>query len=383
MSDVMKHFEEKQDILLTWLRNLVEIESPSHDKPAVDRMGQGVAELMVRASGDVERIKREDHPDLILGHWNGRSSDHRILILCHMDTVWPIGTVAERPVRIEGNRFFGPGSFDMKAGIVIALTALGELAAIGRDPVASVDMLCNGDEEIGSPGSRELIESLAAESDLVLCMEPAIPGGAIKTARKGGGHYRLSVKGRAAHAGADHEKGLNAIEEMAHQILAVQQLTDYVRGTTVNVGTIEGGSRPNVVPEDCDISVDIRITSLDEADRMSKVMLGLRPHLPGARLEVVGGFGRPPMVRDELMVRTFNQVWHIASRHGLEVTEGLSGGGSDGSFAAALGVPTVDGMGADGDGGHAIHEHVLINSLPEKTVLTAAILSEWNFDARS
>jgi len=379
MSDVIKHFEEKRDTLLAWLQDLVEIESPSHDKFAVDRMGQRVAELMQQSNGNAERMKREGFADPVLGHWKGRSNDHRILILCHMDTVWPIGTLDERPVRIEDDRFSGPGSFDMKAGIVIALAALGQLAGIGRSPVASVTVLCNGDEEIGSPGSRALIEALSVESDLVLCMEPAIPGGAIKTARKGGGHFRLSVKGRAAHAGADHEKGLNAIEEMAHQILTLQRLTDYERGTTVNVGTIEGGSRSNVVPENCHISVDIRVTSQDEADRMSKIMSGLGPHLLGTELEVVGGFGRPPMVRDALMIRTFDQVRRIAGRHGLEVTEGLSGGGSDGSLAAALGVPTVDGMGADGDGGHAVHEHVLIKSLVEKAALTAAILSEWEF----
>lgn len=380
MSGVVKYFAQKQDALLDWLRDLVEIESPSHDKAAVDRMGSRVAELIDLAGGSVERAERTDVGDVVLGHWLGQSVEQRILMLCHMDTVWPLGTLGERPIRIEGERLFGPGSFDMKAGIVIALVALQGLSALDRSPVGSVTMLCNGDEEIGSGGSRELIESLARDSDLVLCMEPAIPGGAIKTARKGGGHYRLVAKGRAAHAGADHQKGLNAIEEMAHHILGLQQLTDYDLGTTVNVGTIQGGSRPNVVPEECSISVDIRITSLDEAGRMDKIIHDIQPHLPGAELEIVGGFGRPPMVRDALMVRTFEQVRRIAGRHGLTVTEGLSGGGSDGSFAAALGLPTVDGMGADGDGGHAVHEHVLIGSLPEKAALTAAMLSEWEFD---
>jgi glutamate carboxypeptidase len=380
MLDVVKHFAQRQEVLLDWLQDLVEIESPSHDKAAVDKMGLKVAELIDLAGGSVERAERADVGDVVLGHWRGRSSERRILMLCHMDTVWPVGTLGERPIRVEDGRFFGPGSFDMKAGIVIALVALQGLSDLDQSPVGSVTMLCNGDEEIGSGGSRELIESLATDSDLVLCMEPAIPGGAIKTARKGGGHYRLVAKGRAAHAGADHQKGLNAIEEMAHQILTLQQLTDYDLGTTVNVGTIQGGSRPNVVPEECSISVDIRITSLDEAERMDKLIRDLQPHLPGAALEIVGGFGRPPMVRDALMVRTFEQVRRIAGRHGLMVTEGLSGGGSDGSFAAALGVPTVDGMGADGDGGHAVHEHVLIESLSEKAALTAAMLSEWEFD---
>ena len=230
MSELCMHFEHKRDDLVDWLCELVEIESPSDEKTAVDRMGQRVAELIELSGGSAERSKREEVGDWILGKWPGQTTERHMLILCHMDTVWPVGTLSDRPVRIEGNRLYGPGSFDMKAGIVIALGALRELRALGRNPVAGVTLLCNGDEEIGSAGSREAIESLAQQSDLVLCMEPAIPGGAIKTARKGGGHYRLVAKGRAAHAGADHESGLNAIEEMAHHILKLQQMTGTGRG---------------------------------------------------------------------------------------------------------------------------------------------------------
>jgi glutamate carboxypeptidase len=269
----------------------------------------------------------------------------------------------------------------MKAGIVIALAAIRGLAELGRRPVGPIALLCNGDEEIGSPCSRSLIEETARKSGLVLCLEPAIPGGALKTARKGVAGYRLHIKGRSAHAGADHAKGVNAIEEAAHQVLALQQLTDYLRGTTVNVGVIRGGSRTNVVPEECEIRVDVRVTTLDEAARMTELISSLKPCLPDAELTIEGGLGHPPMTRDALMVRTFGQVQAIASRHGLEVTEGSTGGGSDGSIAAALGVATVDGLGADGDGGHAIHERVKIASLPTKAALLAALLSEWEFGA--
>jgi glutamate carboxypeptidase len=381
MSDLVEFFEAGTDDMLASLRRLVEVESPSHDKAAVDRMGEQVVGLMQAAGATVERLPRDEVGDPVLGRWEGELGAPAILLLCHIDTVWPLGTLAERPVRVEGERLYGPGAFDMKAGIVIALTTLRGLAVLGRRPVGAVTMLCNGDEEIGSPGSQALIQKLAAESGLVLCLEPALPGGSLKTARKGVAGYTLRVRGRPAHAGADHEKGVNAIEEMAHQVLSLQALTDYASGMTVNVGVIKGGSATNVVPAQCEIQVDVRVTSREEAERVSALMAGLEPHLPGAELTVAGGLGHPPMPRDALMVRTFQQVQRIASRHGLEVTEGSTGGGSDGSFAAAVGAPTVDGLGADGDGGHAIHEHVWIPSLPQKAALLAAVLSEWEFEA--
>jgi glutamate carboxypeptidase len=383
MSTLPAYFQTQTDGMLTTLQELVEIESPSHDKSAVDRMGSKVAQLMKAAGATVQRVARIDVGDVILGRWQGQPAASPILVLCHMDTVWPVGTLAERPVRLDADagRFYGPGAFDMKAGIVTALTALEHLHTLGRHPVAPVVMLCNGDEEIGSDASRALIEELADKSGLVLCMEPAIPGGAIKTARKGVGSYTLRVRGRAAHAGADHSKGINAIEEMAHQILALRALTDYERGTTLNVGYISGGSAVNVVAEECEIKVDVRVTNREEADRIHAVLQGLQPHLAGTKLTVAGRLGHPPMLRDALMVQTFAQVQRIAQRHGLEVQEGSTGGGADGSFAAALGVPTIDGLGPDGDGGHALHEHVKVGSLAERAALVTAILSEWEFSA--
>jgi glutamate carboxypeptidase len=381
MSNLQAHFRSKQDEMLSTLRDLVEMESPSTDKPAVDRVGAKISDLMAAAGGTVERLPCEAVGDTLVGRWAGDPDGRQLLILCHRDTVWPLGTLAERPPRVEDGRFYGPGAYDMKAGIVIALTALRGLRELGLQPVGPVAFLCNGDEEIGSPGSRAMIEASARESGLTLCLEPPVFSGALKTARKGVAGYSLRVTGVSAHAGADHAKGVNAIEEAAHQILALQALTDYERGTTVNVGLIRGGSRTNVVPELCEIKVDVRVASRDEADRIGEVMNGLKPHLPGAKLTVEGGLGHPPMVRDQLMVRTFEQVARIAERHGLKVTEGSTGGGSDGSFAAALGVPTVDGLGAEGDGAHALHEHVKIESLPVKTGLVAALLSEWEFGA--
>jgi glutamate carboxypeptidase len=381
MPKLLTHFQGRQDAMVSTLRDLVEIESPSTDKAAVDRLGAKLAKLMGEAGAAVERVPCEGVGDVVLGRWEGDPAGSQLLLLCHRDTVWPVGTVEERPPRVENGLLYGPGGFDMKAGIVIALTALCGLVELGRRPVGSVVLLCNGDEEIGSPCSRSLIEETAQKSGLVLCLEPPIPGGALKTARKGVAGYSLRIKGRSAHAGADHAKGVNAIEEAAYQVLALQQLTDYERGTTVNVGIIRGGSRTNVVPEECEIRVDVRVTTLEEAARMTELINNLKPRLPDTELTIEGGLGHPPMTRDALMVRTFGQVQRIASRHGLEVTEGSTGGGSDGSIAAALGVPTVDGLGADGDGGHAIHEHVKIASLPTKAALIAALLSEWEFGA--
>lgn len=265
----------------------------------------------------------------------------------------------------------------MKGGIVIALTALGGLGKLGVRPAVPVTLLCTSDEEIGSHHSQALIEELAAKSGLVICLEPCIPGGELKTARKGVGQVTVTVKGKAAHAGADHAKGINAIEEMAHQVLALQALTDYESGTTVSVGIISGGSASNVVPAACQIEVDFRVATQEEAGRMSEAIKNLRPQLAGAELEVEGGLNRPPMVRDDLMVRTYKQAERIAGRHGITLQEGSTGGGSDGNFTAAIGVPTLDGLGVDGDGGHAIYEHVLIASLPDRATLLAALVSEW------
>ena len=377
MSELNAYFQEQKDEMLTILSELVEIESPSHEKAALNRMGKRVAELIEATGGTVEFHPREQVGDQVVGRWEGKRAEKPILLLCHMDTVWPLGTVAQRPPRIKGDRFYGPGAFDMKGGIVIALTALGGLGKLGIQPAVPVTLLCTSDEEIGSHHSQALIEELAAESGLVICLEPCIPGGKLKTARKGVGQVTVTVKGKATHAGADHAKGINAIEEMAHQILALQALTDYESGTTVSVGIISGGSASNVVPAACQIEVDFRVTTQEEAGRMSEAIENLRPQLAGAELEIEGGLNRPPMVRDDLMIRTYKQAERIAGPHGISLQEGSTGGGSDGNFTAAIGAPTLDGMGVDGDGGHAIYEHVLIASLPDRATLLAALLSEW------
>lgn len=379
MKQFNEYFNQQTKAMLADLTALVEIESPSRDKAAVDRVGRQVAAWM-RADGlEVEIHPQRKAGDCVLGYraGAGRAECKPILLLAHMDTVWPLGTLGERPVRVADGRLYGPGALDMKAGIVIALAALRGLQALGLAPSAPVSLLCTGDEETGSHESRVLIEALARQSQLVLCLEPAIPGGALKTARKGTGSIRLTARGRAAHAGADHAQGINAIAEMAHHILALQALTDYDRGTTVNVGTIRGGIASNVVPDVCEIVADFRVTQKAEVRRLKQAVRALAPHHPQAQLEARLSVNRPPMPRDARMAETFARVQAIASGYGFQLAEGSAGGASDANFTAALGIPTLDGLGADGEGFHALHEHVVVESLPQRAALLAAILHNW------
>ena len=244
-------------------------------------------------------------------------------------------------------------------------------------PPRPITALFTSDEEIGSDTSRTLIESLAKNSSLVLCMEPALPDGALKTWRKGTGNFNVVVRGRSTHAGADHEGGVNAIEEMAHQVMTLQKLTHYKNGTTVNVGVIKGGTRSNVVPDECSVEVDIRVLTPAEADSTYTAITSLKPFNPKATVTVSGGLNRPPMPRTAIIAQAFTQAQQIAASLGLTITEGGTGGASDANFVAPLGTPVLDGLGPIGYGAHSEREHIVIKSLPERTALLAAILSEW------
>lgn len=371
----LNDFTHETPALLALLRRLVEIESPSTDKAAVDRLGTILAQEMADLGAIVTIERRETAGDHVLGRW-GHGPDG-LLLLCHMDTVWEVGTLARRPWYEADGKAYGPGIYDMKAGIAMALTALRLLRTHGQWPARPVTLLCTSDEETGSATSRELIERLARDAALTLCLEPALANGALKTARKGTGEITLVARGRSAHAGADHEKGRNAIEELAHHILSAQRLTNYAVGTTVNVGLVTGGTRTNVVPDLAQAAADFRVAVPAEVERLQQWAAGLRPVIEGASIEATVTVNRPPMVRDATMISTFTRAQAIAGRLGLTLTEGSTGGASDGNFVAALGRPLLDGLGALGDGGHAEHEHVVISSLPERTAVLAALLSEW------
>jgi len=375
MTDLRTYFAERADEMLDLLRRLVELESPSTDKAATDRIVRYVADLARQAGAEVAFVPQERYGDHLLARWGEGGGG--FLLLCHLDTVWPVGTLAERPWRVEGDRAFGPGCYDDKASAVIILTALKGLQQLGLAPSRPVTALFNTDEEVGSRSSRALIEAEARRAGVVFCVEPARPDGSLKVWRKGTGRYVVTAVGRAAHAGADHEKGINAIEEMAHQVLRLQGMTDYERGTTVNVGWIQGGTRTNIVPDRAQIRVDLRVRTAAEGERMDAAIRGLQPVLPGARLTVEGGPSRPPMEEGPVTLEPFRRAREIAVELGLTLTAGGSGGASDGNFSAALGVPTLDGLGAVGDGAHSVDEYVLIPSLPERAALLAALLTRW------
>ncbi len=364
------------------LKTLVETESPSHDKSAVDRVGVIVAEEARKLGAQVEVIPNEETGDHVLARWNrphpqplSQRERGAILFLCHMDTVFPLGTIQRTPFREEGDKIFGPGTLDMKAGIVIALAAVESAQRSGLN--RPITLLCTSDEEIGSHTSRALIESLAKESALVFVMEGALLDGSLKTWRKGTGAFWVTTHGRAAHAGGDHQSGRNAIEEMAHQVVAIQKMTDYSKQTTVNVGVMHGGTVSNVVPEEARIEVDVRVMQPGEWERLEREMHELKPVLDGTRLEITGELNRPPMPFDDLMRTTFEKAKTIAAKIGMELKAGGTGGASDGNFIAPLGIPLLDGMGAVGEGYHSEREFIFANSIEHKAKLIAELIREW------
>ncbi len=370
---ILAYLRDHQDEMVALLTHLVAMESPSDKKPALDRLAAFLAQELQHLGADVEVLSQAEAGDHVRARW--AQGQGGTLLLCHMDTVWDVGTVDKRPVRVEEGRLYGPGALDMKAGIVNALWARRALRALDLAPTDPVTLLLTSDEEVGSSTSRPVIEAEAQQHDTVLVLEPAQPPmGALKTWRKGVGAYRVTITGRAAHAGVDHEQGINAVEELAHQILHLQQLTDYQAGITVNVGLVAGGTRSNVVPEEAWARVDVRVMDDEQATWLDQEMRSLEPRLTGATVTVTGGVGRPPLVRTPEIAALYHRAQRLARQIGLEIAEAGSGGGSDGNFTAALGVPTLDGLGAVGDGAHALHEHVELSSLPERAALLAAML---------
>ena len=373
----INNFIERKDEILALLKRLVEIESPSDDKAAVDRCADLLEVELVQLGGRVTRHRQPVHGDHLVSEWGQDEQQKGILFLCHMDTVHPLGTLAKMPLVEREGRLHGPGVEDMKAGIAMLLTAVKLLREKQAWPRRPITALFNSDEETGSETSRDLIERLARRSALVLCLEPGMPDGSLKTWRKGVGDFEVTTHGRASHAGSDPQVGRNAIEEMAHQILAIQSMTDYEKGTTLNVGVVNGGTRPNVVPAEAHAQVDLRVMDPGEAERVTRQLLSLQPVMEGTTVTVTGSLNRPPMPRDARMVQTFQKAQAIAARLGLSLTEGGTGGGSDANFVAPLGVPVLDGLGARGDGAHSEREHIILSSLAERTALLAALLTEW------
>jgi glutamate carboxypeptidase len=372
MNHLLEYCEAHLAGIVQTIEALVRLESPSTDKAAVDRCGAALAGRLRAAVAVVEMLAQAERGDHLIARLPG--SGRPVMLLGHFDTVWPVGTLARMPLRRDGDRLHGPGVFDMKAGIAIALGALDALRETGaRHP--PLTLFWSTDEEIGSATSRAAIEAEARGCAAVFVLEPALPGGALKTARKGCGEYELIVHGVAAHAGLDPGKGASAIHELAAQIAAIERLQDLPRGISVNVGVVSGGSRPNVVAEEAQATIDVRAPTRDAAAAVDLALRALHPARPGTRLILRGGFERPPMERTAAVADLFARARDVASAMGRSLAEGSAGGGSDGNFTAALGVPTLDGLGAVGDGAHAAHEFVDVPSLPWRAALLAGLLA--------
>ncbi len=370
---ILNYLREHSKDMVDDLKRLIALESPTTDKAAVDVLGGELAAELRGLGGAVEIIPKAAVGDVLRARWNPGAGG--IVILSHMDTVWDLGTVAGRPTRIDDDRIYGVGAMDMKGGIVIALWALRALRQLDLFPQQPITYLLNSDEETGSRHSNVEIEGEALSHNAVFVTEPP-QDGAYKTQRKGVSHYTITAKGRAAHSGADHARGINAIEELAHHVLAVQALTDYASGTTVNAGLISGGTRPNVVPAQAQVELNVRAwTRVNQAAIHDQIM-NLKPIHPEAELRVEGDVGFPPMERSPEIAALFQRAQALAAGMGLALQEGKTGGGSDGNKTAALGVPTLDGMGIVGEGGHAINEYGEISSLPERSAIMAAMLRQ-------
>jgi len=378
---VRAELEPRRQEMVDLLGQLVQIESPSDDRAGLDRYAAQLKSLFGEF-GPIETLdpgddRRGRHLRLTIAGTPGGDAQPHAVALCHYDTVWSAGTLARIPFSVDAAGVArGPGCFDMKGGMVVLYYALRALRARGLAPKRRLQVLFTSDEEIGSPTSRAVIEQTARGAAVAYILESPLPGGTLKTARKGTGDYFVRIQGRAAHAGVEPQKGISATHELAQQTLALHALNDYAAGTTVNVGVVHGGTRPNVVAAEAEAHVDVRVQTLAEAERIDAAIRGLKATLAGAGLTIDGGLNRPPMERSAAMAALFEQARQIARGMGVDLNEGSTGGGSDGNFTAAMGVPTLDGLGPEGEGAHAAHEHVDTESFPRRAALVAGLLVE-------
>jgi glutamate carboxypeptidase len=380
LTTILASTQSKTPWLLSRLKELVLVESPSEDPAAVNAAMQLAATWAEALGGRAKRHRQKNFGDVYELRFNPRelrfgpkSSKHKpILLLGHLDTVWPMGTLKSMPWREADGKIYGPGVLDMKAGVVMALTAISVLRELSL--LRPVTLLLNSEEEVGSPVSRPITEKLALESSAVFVLEPAQVL-ALKTARKGIGNYHVHVTGVGAHSGVDFERGHSAVLELARQIEKISAFTDLKSGLTVNCGVISGGTRSNVIAAEARVEVDVRIARASDAKKVDRFFSSLRPFDRHCKLTVTGGINRPPMERKAGTIALFKQAKKLAAGLGFEIDEASTGGGSDGNFTAALDVPTLDGMGAIGAGAHAAHEHIVAEHLVPRTALLAAVIA--------
>lgn len=373
MHPILAHVRAQESRIIDLIRVLVECESPSDDADAIDRFVSLVSDVVAPHA----RIRRHAGRNLSCEFGlPGRKKRGHILALGHSDTVWPMGTLRQMPFRKHKGRLWGPGVLDMKSGIAFFIFAMRALRELDVTVGSRVTLLLNSDEEVGSTSSRALTESMAKRSKAVIVLEPGTGlDGKLKTARKGVGDYRVRVRGRASHAGVDFTAGASAIVELARQIESITKFTDLKRGITVNPGVVSGGTRSNVVAAEAETEVDIRVARLKDAAVLERQFRALRPTDKRCTLEVSGGLNRPPMERSSGGTRLFQTARELAAGIGTDLEESATGGGSDGNFTAALGVPTLDGLGGVGEGAHAANESILINRIADRTALLALLVA--------
>lgn len=376
-TDRLRYFTQRQDQIVETVRELVEIESPSDNKIAVDRIAGFLARKFEALGGRTQLHRSDDFGDSLQVSFSSPSDRKPVLLLGHYDTVYPLGTLANMPCTLENGRLRGPGVLDMKSGIALMLHAIAALQAWHGELSRPVEVLLVSDEEVGSHSSRKITESLAKEAAAVLVLEPAAGlRGAVKTARKGVGEYTLRVKGVAAHAGLDPGKGHSAILELARQIAVIAKLNNFRKGVSVNAGVIEGGTRSNVVAAEASAKLDVRIKSAKQASGVDRKLRSLKPFDKHCKLEVSGGINRLPMERTAGVAALYKQARQLAGYLGWDLEEAAVGGGSDGNFTAGIGIPTLDGMGGVGEGAHAVHEFIVISELPRRVLLLAQMIEK-------
>lgn len=370
----LQELESKQDALVEMIREFSEIESPSDDKAACDRMSGFLAQKFAALGGKIRMHPAEKYGNNLQVDFPGQAHTQPVLLLGHFDTVYPIGTLATMPCHIADGRLYGPGVLDMKAGIAMMMFAIEALRAWHGELPRPVTVFLVSDEEVGSYSSRAITMELARQSAGVLVLEPAAERGAVKTARKGVGEYRLHVKGVASHAGLDPGKGHSAIVELARQITAIWKLNDVKQGVSANPGIIRGGTRTNVVAAEAIVEIDVRIKKAQQAKVVDCKLRSLKAFDKHCKVTIEGGINRLPMERTPGVAALYKKACAVAAQIDWKLGEAAVGGGSDGNFTAGIGVPTLDGMGGDGEGAHATHEHIRISELPKRTLLLTGMI---------
>lgn len=374
MDQLISYIDNKEEDFLQLFKQMIELESPTYNKSKVDQLVDFIEHFLKEQGVEVQRMKDDTFGDHLVGEWG--DGEEQIMFLGHIDTVWEEGTINRMPFAVNGDRITGPGTYDMKGGVFQGLYALKVMNELKLKPKYKVVFVINTDEEVGTPNSRNIIAEYAKKCKYVFCAEPAnLPNGAVKTFRKGVGSFQLEIEGIASHAGADPYEGVSAIHEFAHQVVYLESLADRKEETTVNVGVVNGGTRSNVLAANLTAEIDIRVSKISEADRIVPLIKNLKPINPRAKVTIHGDLNRYPMERTPEITALYEKVKALAKEQGFDLPVTGSGGGSDANITAALGIPSVCGMGVVGSGAHSEDEHCLLSYIPQRIALLINVFS--------